>query len=319
MSSHLSIRAMTVPFGAAVLSLLVCPVPAAFGAADLLLKKETLAAWDEHIDAAKRRMQDRLRPNRHFLWIDEDAERSRRVYKGEIIAAPVDKARNPRSVPSGLIHNWVGAAFFPNAAIQDVFAVVGDYQRYKDIYKPAVIDSKVLSRSGEDARFKLLLQNKSHFVRTAFDGEYASTDVQVDATRWYSLSQTTKIQEIQRFGQAGEHKLPAGEGSGLIWRLFSVTRFEARDGGVYVELEAIALSRTVPGSLHWLADPIIRRVAKSSLVTSLEQTGGAVRTMVSSSTARERGGPRPAGGKGSGAAIEAAGGHRPGPRTAGSN
>lgn len=160
--------------------------------------------------------------------------------------------------------------------------MVGDYQRYKDIYKPSVIDSKMLGRNDAETRFKLLLQSKSHFVKTAFDGEYVSTDVQVDAKRWYSFSHTTNLQEIQRFGQSGQRKLPAGEGSGVIWRLFGVNRFEERDGGVYVEVEAILLSREVPGGLHWLVDPIIRRVAKSSLVTSLEQTGGAVRTQVAS-------------------------------------
>jgi hypothetical protein len=70
--------------------------------------------------------------------------------------------------------------------------------------------------------------------------------------------------------------LLAGEGSGVIWRLFSIARYQERDGGVYIELEAIALSRDIPASLRWLAGPIVRRVSRSSLSISLRQTENAV-------------------------------------------
>jgi hypothetical protein len=43
-----------------------------------------------------------------------------------------------------------------------------------------------------------------------------------------------------------------------------------------VELEAIALSRDIPASLHWIVAPIVRRASKSSLALSLEQTEHAI-------------------------------------------
>jgi hypothetical protein len=85
-----------------------------------------------------------------------------------------------------------------------------------------------------------------------------------------------RASRITGYGAAGQHTLPEDEGAGLIWRLFGVTRFEERDGGVYVEIEAIALSRDVPASLRWLIDPMVRRVAKASLINSLQQTRDAV-------------------------------------------
>ncbi len=248
--------------------------------ADLQLQPETLAAWNQYVEAAKCKMKARLKPGAQFLWMDEDQQRSARVRKGDIVVGPVDKQNNPLGVSSGLIHHWIGAAFVPNSSIADVFAVVNDYQKYKDIYTPSVVDSKSVSRNETEGRFKLMLQSKSHFVKTAFDGDYVSHDVQVDPKRWYSFSTTTNIQEIEHFRQANEKKLPAGQGSGVIWRLFSVNRFEERDGGVYVELEALLLSREIPNGLHWLVDPIVRRVGRSSLTTSLQQTGAAVRTQV---------------------------------------
>ncbi|MFL6417611.1 MAG: hypothetical protein ACJ74Y_18305, partial [Bryobacteraceae bacterium] len=78
------------------------------------------------------------------------------------------------------------------------------------------------------------------------------------------------------FGTPDERQAPADTGRGLLWRLYSISRFEQRDGGVYVELEAIALSRDVPGALRWLVDPVVRRTSRSSLHVSLQKTEEAV-------------------------------------------
>ena len=45
---------------------------------------------------------------------------------------------------------------------------------------------------------------------------------------------------------------------------------------MYAELEAIALSRDIPAAFRLFATPIIRRVSRDSLATSLHQTKVAV-------------------------------------------
>jgi hypothetical protein len=57
----------------------------------------------------------------------------------------------------------------------------------------------------------------------------------------------------------------------------SIARFEQRDAGVYIELEAIALSREIPAAGRFVADPIVRRVSRNSLLASLQQTVESVR------------------------------------------
>ncbi len=54
----------------------------------------------------------------------------------------------------------------------------------------------------------------------------------------------------------------SNEGSGLIWRLSSIKRLEERDGGVYAELEAIALRRDIPVAFRLIAMLIVRRVSR---------------------------------------------------------
>ena len=72
--------------------------------------------------------------------------------------------------------------------------------------------------------------------------------------------------------------VPPLQGIGYTWRLYSVARFEERDGGVYVEPEAVALSRDIPVALRWMVDPIVRRVSRNTLLISLQQTKEAVRS-----------------------------------------
>src|SRR6185295_17160743 len=103
--------------------------------------------------------------------------------------------------------------------------------------------------------------------KAMLDTDYESCYIRLDDRRGYTVSRTTRIQEIEQAGTPGERLLPEGEGRGLIWRLFGITRYVERDGGVYVELEAIGLSRDIPGSLRWLVEPIVRRVSQASLST----------------------------------------------------
>jgi hypothetical protein len=161
-------------------------------------------------------------------------------------------------------------------SIHDVLPLLRDYNRYKELFRPGVIASHPLTLSDSEDRFSLVLANQSLFARSAVESDYKSTHVRVDDRRRYIVTQSTRVQEIADYGTSGQHTLPEGEGLGLLWRMFGITRLEERDGGVYVELEAIALSRDVPRGLRWLAEPIVRRVARTSLTQSLRQTRDAV-------------------------------------------
>ena len=219
-------------------------------------------------------MQDRLRPERPFLVIEERKGSFEKVRNGDVFVSPV--GHNPQVVPSGLIHDWIGAEFVPNTNINEVLTTVRDYDKYKLFYGPSVSKSKMLSRNGSQDRFSMMLVNKSLVSKTSLDSDYESSYVRVDDQRWYSISQTIRMQEVENSGTAEQRMLPEDKGTGLIWRLMSVSRFEERDGGVYIELEAVALSRDVPPALRWLVTPVVRRVSKSSLSTSLQQTSAAV-------------------------------------------
>jgi len=243
------------------------------------LTPETIAAWDTYLQAAHDAMQARLQPGAHFLWLDDEPDRAEEIRadvrtKG-LYVAPATRDI-PRKVPHGLIHDWLGVGFVPNAKIEDVLLVVRDYDHYRDMYHPGVIDSMSRGSDGMKDLFSMRLANKSVVAKTALDTDCEVSYVRVDNRHWYSISNTTHIRELDKYGSQEQRTLPEDEGTGLIWRLSSITRLEERDGGVYAELEAIALSRDIPAVFRVFVTPIVRRVSKDSLVTSLHQTKVAI-------------------------------------------
>jgi hypothetical protein len=240
------------------------------------LSEETKAAWDEYLQAANATMQARLQPKAHFLWLDDqEPDLAEKVRTKGAYIAPMSRDI-PRKVPHGLIHDWLGVGFVPNAKIEDILTVVRDYDHYKNMYRPGVIDSMSRGADGPKDLFFMRLVNKSVVAKTALDTECEVSYIRVDDQHWYGTSNTTHIREVDKFGTPEQRTLPEDQGTGLIWRLSSITRLEERDGGVYAELEALALSRDIPAAFRLFATPIVRRVSRDSLATSLHQTKVAI-------------------------------------------
>jgi hypothetical protein len=239
------------------------------------LKPETKAAWDVYLQQATAAMQARLQQGANFLWLEEEPERLEYVRTKGPLIGPITK-HIPKKVPNGLIHDWLGAGFVPNARIEDILHVVRDYDSYKQIYRPGVIDSLTHGSEGEKDLFFMRLANRSVVSKTALDTECEAHYIRLDDHRWYAYSNTIRIQEFAHFGTPQQKILPEDTGTGLIWRLSSFTRLEERDGGVYAELEALALSRDIPAALRPFVTPIVRRVSRDSLATSLHQTRVAI-------------------------------------------
>ncbi len=195
-------------------------------------------------------------------------------------------------MPGGLIHHWIGAVFIPGATLTSLRAIFRDYESYKEYYKPVVADSKRLPCNGADERFSMIWQHRVLFVSAAIEGQYQIHHVEVDPRRGYSIATTTQMREIESYGQPDERYLAPGQGNGFIWRMHSIARYEERGGGVYLEVEAIALTREIPGSLRWLVSPIVNHLSINSLTTTLQQTRHAVQS-ARHETVASRAGDRP--------------------------
>ncbi len=255
------------------LTLVLVSIPGLSSAIEL--RPDTLKAWDDYVRNADARMESRAEGQQPFLWADEAPERMARLQRGEVLVSPV-AGHGTRNVTNGLIHDWIGAAFIPHATIEGLLAVVHDYDRYKDFYRPAVIDSKTLACTQTYQRFSMVWQKHVLFVNAAIEGQYEAREFAAGGRRGYNIANTVRVREIENYGQANAYFLPAGQGNGFIWRLHSIARYEEREGGVYLELEAIALTRNIPPALRWMVNPVINHLSISSLATTLRETRDAV-------------------------------------------
>jgi hypothetical protein len=233
------------------------------------LKPDTVAAFDRYI----RETEQRLNARKAFLWSDESPARAQRVRQGEVVVEPTG-AKPLTEVAGGLIHDWVGAVFVPRATLAATLEHVEDYDHARTFHRE-VMDSHILAHSGNDFRVYMRLLKKK-VITVVLDTEHDIHYFPIDATHCRSQSRTTRITEVDNPGKPDERELPPGTGHGFLWRLDTYWRFEERDGGTWIECEAISLTRDIPTGLGWLIEPIIRSLPRESLENTLRETAAAL-------------------------------------------
>ena len=259
-------------FGAA-LALLAIPMVVC----GVELKKETVEAFDRHVAKVEARLAPRHRGEK-FLWSDQTAQRHQKLMQGFVVVEPaVDRGTVP--VKGGLIHDFVGAAFVPGGSLADALAVTQDYKRHKEIY-PEVADAQIRSRKGNDFVVYMRIVKAKFFLSDVLNTDQEIRFVSLDANRAYSKAHTTQITEVADPGSAKERALPEGNDRGLLWRLNVYWFFQERDNGVYIECEALTLTRDVPLGGGLLFAPIVQSVPAESLRGTLDQTRKAIAAQV---------------------------------------
>ena len=242
-------------------------------------KQDTLQAWDNYIGQLKMAMAGRASGGSPFLGVYETPELMQRVQRGEVVVTDHD----PRKVPQGLIHHWIGAMFVPNATIDQVMKVLGSYDRFGDFYSPLIKKSVVLEQDGDHARVNVLAVQKAFSVTATVDTDNEIQVVRLSRSRIYIMADAVRVQEIADYGQPNEHPFPEDRRPGYVWRAFVLQRIEERDGGVYVELETVALSRGIPVEFRWLIKPLTDELPRRLMLDMLNDTRIAVRRDAQSS------------------------------------
>jgi len=237
------------------------------------LKPETLQAFQAYIHDAEAAMEQTLH-GAAFLWSDGDPERAKQVRQGKIVAE-FWSGKGPVKVPAGLIHDWIGAAFLPGATVTAILARIQDYGNHKNIYRPEVIDSKLIARHGNDFHIFLRVLKKK-IITVVLDTDHDAYYRQIDGARWTCRSYTTRTAEVDNAGKPSEKVQPPDAGYGFLWRLDTYWRFLERDAGAYAECRAISLTRDIPTVLKWIIEPMVRSLPKDTLIHTLKATRDAV-------------------------------------------
>lgn len=266
-SDALARRLMAV-FLAAVL-LFVLPL----NAADL--QAQAAQNYARYIALTQVQVDAELAQSGSCLWVERLPESRRtealaQLRSGGVVIEKLETLDDgkPIAVPGGLIHHWIGTAFVPGATLAQTLAFMQDYNHKVEYFKPDIVRSKILKHEGDDY-FVLLRFYQKKIITTVIDTDQEVHYHVVDKTHAWSRSSATRVQEVDNPGKSDERLEPEGHDRGFVWKLNTFWRFEEKDGGTYLECQAISLSRDIPTGLGWMVGSFVSSVPRESLTFTL--------------------------------------------------
>lgn len=250
--------------GCASDSALAQPLPAA------------VSAFDAYVHAVEERLARQHRSQQGFLALTADgAQNEIRLHRGDLTIEQLTPLGG-MELPGALLHHWRGTAFVAGARAADFERMMKKFNDYPQHFSPQVLQAKVLVQ--QDDRFQALLRVRQKHVLTVVLDTYCDIAFSaLDAQHGYSISRSTQIDEIDAPGSPSEHVLASGEQHGFLWRLDTYWTYEERDGGLYMQVESISLTRSIPRGLGWAVGPFVESVPRESLEFTLRATCRALR------------------------------------------
>jgi hypothetical protein len=107
-----------------------------------------------------------------------------------------------------------------------------------------------------------------------------------DAQDGWSVSRSTRVDEIADAGTSRERTLSPNDEHGFLWRINTCWTWQEADGGLYVQVESVSLTRGIPAGFGWIAGPFVESVPRESLEFTLRSARNGV--VVSDSEFQDR-------------------------------
>ena len=232
-----------------------------------------VTTFNSYIAALESRLAQQHSAKSTFLVLPAADERLR---NGELI---IDKLTPADTVTfsGAMLHHWRGTVFVPGATTADFHRLMQDFTAYPRIYAPQVVQAKVLSPDVGGHMQTMLRVRQKHVLTVVMDTTYDVTFGDLDPQHRYSLSRSTNIAEIADADTPGEHPLSPAENHGFLWRLNTYWSSEERDGGLYMQIESVSLTRAIPSGFAWAIGPFVESVPRESLEFTLRSTASALR------------------------------------------
>ena len=204
-----------------------------------------------------------------------DPQIEARLRKGELIIEQLTPDGGAK-LPGALLHDWRGTAFVAGAKAADFERLMKDFSTYPQHFSPEALTAKVTMQQGDHLQATMRIRQQ-HIVTVVMDTAYDIYYGRLDAQHGYSVSRSTQISEIDGAGTSGEQTLDAQQERGYLWRLNTYWTYEERDGGLYIQIETVTLTRSIPTGFGWIVGPFIESIPRDSLEFILRSAANALR------------------------------------------
>ena len=229
-------------------------------------------SFDSYVRAVETRLADQHRDPQGFLTASaRDAHGARHWQDGELIVERITPAAGA-DLPGALLHHWRGTAVARGASARDFELLLRDFNNYPRYFAPQVIEAGLLRHPAgklEDQVLARLRVRQQHLITVVMDTTYEVSFGRLDAQHGWSTARSKEIREIQEPGTARERALQAGEEHGYLWRINTYWSWEERDGGLYLQMESVSLTRSIPRGLGWAVAPLVESIPRESLEFTL--------------------------------------------------
>jgi hypothetical protein len=232
-----------------------------------------VSAFNSYISTVESRLAQQHRSPNGF--IASLAQSETRLRQGELIIEQITPSTSA-NLPGAMLYHWRGTAFAPGAKAADFERLMKNFDAYPQRYSPQVLQSKILTQQGDHFQVIMRVRQK-HVITVVVDTTYDVTFARLDAFHGYSISRSTQISEIDSPGTRHERALTSTEEHGFLWRLYTYWTYEERDGGLYMQIESVSLTRSIPTGLGWAIGPFVESVPRESLEFTLRSTCNALR------------------------------------------
>jgi hypothetical protein len=236
-----------------------------------------ISAFNAYSKAVESRLAQQHRsPNAFLAPAASDSKTTdARLRQGDLL---IDRIAAPDTADfsGALLHHWRGTAFAPGAKAADFERLMRDFNAYPQHFSPQVLQAKTLTQNGGRVQASMRVRQR-HVITVVMDTTYDITFGQLDVQHGYSISESTHIAEIAAPGTTAERTLNASEEHGFLWRLNTYWSYEERDGGLYLQIEAVSLTRSIPRGLGWAVRPYVESIPRESLEFTLRSACNAIR------------------------------------------
>jgi len=243
---------------------------------------EATAAFNTYVSQIESRLARQHRSQDAFLSpIDSatgsaiDSARRRDLLQGDPIVENLAPAASV-DLPGALLHHWRGTAFVPGGDVAGFERLLKDFDAYPQRFFPQILQARVLTENGDQIQASMRVRQK-HVLTVVFDTTYDIAFGKLDAQHGYSTSRSIRVAEIGSPGTAAEHALDANAEHGFLWRQNTYWSYEERDGGLYIQIESLSLSRSIPAGLGWALRTYVDSVPRESLRFTLLSAHNAMR------------------------------------------
>jgi hypothetical protein len=230
-----------------------------------------VAGYNDYVGHVEARLAGQHKSAAGFLAPVDEA----RVKNGDVVLEHLTPAATTE-LAGALLQDWRGTAFVPGAKGADFERVMRNFETFPQIYSPEVLSTSVPLKDGNHYHVAMRVRQQ-HIITVVMDMTYDQTFGRLDAQHGYSLSRSMKISEIDGAGTAKERVLSADDEHGYLWRLNNYWSYEERDGGLYIQVESVSLSKAVPKGLGWAIGPFVNSVPRESLEFTLRATRDALK------------------------------------------